>query len=155
VGHSKTAAGTGRLIPLNVAAFEALVKWAGRFPQPAPEHYVFPWCENRQIDPKRQAKGWWTAWRHVLKLSGVKCRFHDLRVTCITKMAEQQRPELVIMSVAGHVRRAMLEHYSRIRTEAKREALERLVQPVSEGVVNQNVNQVRSSVQDVSAKLLN
>jgi integrase len=153
VGQSKTAAGTGRLIPVNTTAFEALVKWAGRFPHAAPEHYVFPWCENRAIDPTRPAKGWRTAWRHALKLSGVKCRFHDLRVTCITKMAELQTPDLVIMSVAGHVSRAMLEHYSRIRTEAKREALERLVQPLSEEAVNQNVNQVRSAAKDASANL--
>jgi integrase len=125
VGQSKTAAGTGRLIPLNAPAHNALVKWAARFPPAVPEHYVFPWCEYRQIDPTRPAKGWRTAWRHALKLSGAKCRFHDLRVTCITKMAESQTPDLVIMRVAGHVSRAMSEHYSRIRTEAKRAALDR------------------------------
>lgn len=33
VGRSKTEAGAGRLIPLNAAAFEALARWASRFPQ--------------------------------------------------------------------------------------------------------------------------
>jgi integrase len=155
VGQSKTTAGTGRLIPLNTAAFNALVKWAKRVPDAIPDHYVFPWCGNRQVDPTRPAKGWRTAWRHTLKLSGVKCRFHDLRVTCITKMAESQTPDLVIMSVAGHVSRAMLEHYSRIRTEAKREALERLVQPNSEGAVNQNVHQLLPKTPEPSRNLLN
>lgn len=155
VGQSKTAAGTGRLIPLNTTAFSALVKWASRFPDTMPDHYVFPWCENRQIDPARPAKGWRTAWRHALKLSGVKCRFHDLRVTCITKMAESQTPDLVIMSVAGHVSRAMLEHYSRIRTDAKRAALERLAQPYSEGAVNQNVHQLQPDSSEASCNLLN
>ena len=121
VGGSKTAAGTGRLIPLNTPAFDALVNWAGRFPHAEPDHFVFPACENRKVDPSVAAKGWRTAWRHALKLSGVKCRFHDLRVTCITKMAESQTPDLVIMSVAGHVSRAMLQHYSRIRTDASAE----------------------------------
>ena len=155
VGQSKTAAGSGRLIPLNTSAFDALVKWAGRFPHAAPDHYVFPWSENRQIDPARPAKGWRTAWRHALKLSAVRCRFHDLRVTCITKMAESQTPDLVIMSVAGHVSRAMLEHYSRIRTEAKREALERIAQPNSEGAVHQNVHQLQPDVPERSRNLLN
>jgi integrase len=154
VGQSKTAAGTGRLIPLNSAALDVLIKWAGRFPQATPEQYVFPWCEHRQIDPTRPAKGWRTAWRHALKLSGVRCRFHDLRVTCITKMAESLTPDLVIMSVAGHVSRAMLEHYSRIRTEAKRAALEGLAQPDFEGAVHQNVHQLPSADSEPSRKLL-
>jgi integrase len=108
VGRSKTTAGTGRLIPLNTSAFDALVKWAGRFPNAEPEHFVFPACENRKIDPTIPATGWRTAWRHARKLADVRCRFHDLRVTCITKMAESQTPDLVIMSVAGHVSRSML-----------------------------------------------
>jgi len=85
----------------------------------------------------------------------VKCRFHDLRVTCITKMAESQTPDLVIMSVAGHVSRAMLEHYSRIRTEAKRAALERLTQPDFEGSVHQNVHQPSMADSEPSRNLLN
>lgn len=52
VGHSKTDAGEGRRIPLNVVAFEALARWAGGYPGAKPEHYVFPWCENRPVDPQ-------------------------------------------------------------------------------------------------------
>jgi integrase len=48
VGKSKTEAGEGRPIPLNVPAFEALVRWAGRSQDTNPEHYVFPWCESRR-----------------------------------------------------------------------------------------------------------
>ena len=155
VGQSKTAAGTGRLIPLNSPAWDVLVKWTGRFPNAQPDHFVFPGCENREIDPTHPAKGWRTAWRHALKLSGVRCRFHDLRVTCITKMAEGQTPELVIMSVAGHVSRAMLQHYSRIRTDAKRRALESIAQPVFEAAVNQNVHQLVDRQNEEAAKLLN
>lgn len=155
VGRSKTDAGTGRLIPLNTTALDALLKWAGRFPNAADEHYVFPWCENRQTDPSRSTKGWRTAWRHALRLAGVRCRFHDLRVTCITKMAEGETPELVIMSVAGHVSRVMLEHYSRIRTDAKRRALESIAQPVLEGTVHQNVHQLPENQSESDSKLLN
>jgi hypothetical protein len=111
--------------------------------------------EHQQIDPTRPAKGWRTAWRHALKLSGVRCRFHDLRVTCITKMAESLTPDLVIMSVAGHLSRAMLEHYSRIRTEAKRAALEGLAQPDFEVAVHQNVHQLPPDSPEAHRNLLN
>jgi len=155
VGRSKTEAGTGRLIPLNANGFEALVRWASRFPSAEPHHYVFPWCENRQVDPSRPTKGWRTAWRHALKRAGFRCRFHDLRVTCITKLAESQASDMTIMAIAGHVSRRMLEHYSRIRTDAKRVALDAISGPLFEAGVHQNVHQVAGSNSARSAKLLN
>jgi hypothetical protein len=135
-----------------------MVKWAGRFPNAADEHYVFPWCENRHVDVTRPTKGWRTAWRLALKRAGVKCRFHDLRVTCITKMAESLTPDLVIMSVAGHVSRAMLEHYSRIRTDAKRRALDNIAQPDSAENSETHIqkrNQLADAKAGAPAKLLN
>lgn len=129
VGKSKTEAGTGRLITVNPPAFEALVRWAGRFPETKPEHYVFPWCENRHVETTRPTKGWRTAWRHALKRAGFHCRFHDLRVTAITKLAEGQASDQTIMAIAGHVSRKMLEHYSHIRLEAKRAALDAIATP--------------------------
>jgi integrase len=128
VGRSKTEAGAGRLITLNQPAFEALVRWASRFPSARADHYVFPWCEYRQTDATRATKGWRTAWRHALKRAGFHCRFHDLRVTCITKLPEScQANDQTIMSIAGHVSKRMLEHYSRIRTDTKRAALDAIV----------------------------
>ena len=53
-------------------------------------------------------------------------RFHDLRHRAITELAESEASEQTIMSVAGHVSRQMLEHYSHIRLEAKRRAVEAL-----------------------------
>lgn len=159
VGHSKTDAGEGRPIPLNSAAFEVLVRWAGRYPDAGPNHYVFPWCENRQIDLSRPTRGWRTAWRHALKLAGFHCRFHDLRHTCITKLAEGQANDMTIMAIAGHVSKKMLERYSQIRMQAKRAALDGLVpipeQPVFEGGVHQNVHQLEIGVSDASPKSLN
>jgi integrase len=108
VGTSKTDAGAGRLIPLNATALESLLRWASKFPKTEPNHYVFPWCENRRVDPSRPTKGWRTAWRHALKRAGFHCRFHDLRVTCITKLSESQASDMTIMAIAGHVRRRML-----------------------------------------------
>jgi integrase len=52
VGRAKTQAGTGRLIPLNQPAFEALAKWAGRLVESRPEDYVFPACEAAGIERK-------------------------------------------------------------------------------------------------------
>ena len=41
-GKDKTAAGTGRVIPLSQRAMAALSFWATHFPERKPEHYVFP-----------------------------------------------------------------------------------------------------------------
>ena len=48
----------------------------------------------------------------------------DLRHHAITKLAESaDASEQTIMSIAGHVSREMLTHYSHIRQEAKRKAV--------------------------------
>jgi hypothetical protein len=46
-----------------------------------------------------------------------------MRHQAITELAESGASEQTIMSVSGHVSRKMLEHYSHIRLEAKREAV--------------------------------
>jgi integrase len=77
-------------------------------------------------------KGWRTAWRSVTKEAGLPgLRFHDLRHHAITELAESGLSDQTIMSIAGHVSRAMLEHYSHIRMDAKRRALEGLETPTS------------------------
>jgi integrase len=53
-------------------------------------------------------------------------RFHDLRHHCITELAEGQASDMTIMSIAGHVSKKMLEHYSHTRMDAKRRAIESL-----------------------------
>jgi integrase len=148
VGRSKTQAGTGRMIPLNQPAYDALVRWAGRLVESNAEDYAFPACEaagierkhpdRERIDPSRPIKSWRSAWRAALKRASLQLRFHDLRHTCITKLAESQASEQTLMAIAGHVSRSMIEHYSHIRIEAKRRATDAIV----EGCVNQNVNQL-------------
>jgi integrase len=56
----------------------------------------------------------------------VGLRFHDLRHQAITEMAENGTPESVIMSIAGHMSRRTVEHYSHVRRSAKREALSKI-----------------------------
>lgn len=158
VGKSKTEAGSGRLIPLNPPAYQALAHWAARIPESAPDHYVFPWREHRQVNPTRPVQSWRKAWRNALKKAGFLCRFHDLRHTCITKLAETPASDMTVMSIAGHVSRKMLEHYSHIRLEAKRQALEGIGcgKPSDLGVgVHQNDNQVQETENEPVRNLLN
>jgi integrase len=147
-GRAKTQAGSGRVIPLNQPAFDALVKWAGRLVESSADDYVFPACEaagierkhpdRKRIDPSRPIKSWRSAWRAALKRADLQVRFHDLRHTCITKLAESQASEQTLMAIAGHVSRKMIEYYSHIRMEAKRMAVDAIAASDSESPVAQN-----------------
>jgi integrase len=161
VGQTKTEGGSGRVIPLNTVAYAALVRWAGRFPAAKPEEYVFPSCEDARLDcqrpdasninPSRPIKSWRTAWRRALVDASLEIRFHDLRHTCITKLAEGQASEQTLMSIAGHLSRKMLEHYSHIRMAAKRAALDAIVKPVFDEGVAQNWAQSLSTGKNTAA----
>ena len=147
VGKSKTEARTGRVIPLNQAAWAVLAHWRGRFQEAAPGHFVFPACENHKLDPSRPVKSFRTAWRNATRAAGLKgLRFHDLRHTAITKLAETLTSEQTIMAIAGHVSRRMLEHYSHVRLEAKRRALDAIAapEPAAEGAQKGAQSQIQS-----------
>lgn len=58
-----------------------------------------------------------------------KVRFQDLRHTAITKLAESQASDQTVMSIAVHVSRQMLAHYSHIRLAATRAALDSIATP--------------------------
>jgi len=89
----------------------------------SPEHYVFPWQGGTgTVDPTRPMAGWRSAWRSILKQAGIKARFHDLRHTAVTTMAEAGLPDLTIMAQVGHVSPAMMKHYSHIRRQALNQA---------------------------------
>jgi Phage integrase family len=51
-------------------------------------------------------------------------RFHDTRHQAITELAESKASDGTIMSIAGHVSKKMLRHYSHIRLNAARSALD-------------------------------
>jgi integrase len=118
-------------------------------------HNVFPACEDARLDCDKPnvsnvdlsepIRSWRTAWRRALKEAGLQIRFHDLRHCCVTKLAEGQASEGTIMSISGHLSRAMIEHYSHIRMAAKRAALDGIVKQnettVFQVSVNQNVHQ--------------
>ena len=63
------------------------------------------------------------AWRRAAEpFRGM--RFHDLRHLAITKLAESGASDATVMSLSGHLSRAMMEHYSHVRGAAKRAAVE-------------------------------
>jgi integrase len=137
VGDSKTEAGTGRVIPLNARAITMLSHWRGIFPGLQADNYVFPHekyglagndrkqCAY-QIVPTEPMHRWKVAWESARKAANVDCRFHDLRHTFISRLAESQASDSTVMALAGHVSRAMMERYSHIRMEAKRKAVDTL-----------------------------
>jgi integrase len=135
VGRAKTRAGTGRDIPMNEDLAETLtgqVAWLKkRFEtDPQPDWHLFPFSNRvRPVDPLRPATTIKTAWESVRTAAKVDCRFHDLRHTALTKMAEAGVPESTMLALAGHMSRAMMERYSHIRMAAKREAVESLALP--------------------------
>ena len=72
--------------------------------------------QPRQLRPRRMAR------RDAAGLHGL--RFHDLRHTVITELAEMGVADHVLEFISGHLSRRMLEHYSHIRIDAKRQALD-------------------------------
>ena len=77
-------------------------------------------------DPTRPITSFKTAWIKVRKKARVKGRWHDNRHTLVTELSESGAGDEVIMSIAGHVSRAMLSRYSHVRMEAKRRALDEI-----------------------------
>lgn len=119
VGKAKSPAGRGRGIPMNDDLYRAIagqVKWLEEtFGTPEPEWYLFPFCRVvKPIDPARPVTTIKSAWQSVKTASGVKCRFHDLRHTAATEMAENDTPEATMKALLGHMSqkddRAVLPH---------------------------------------------
>ncbi len=131
VGDSKTEAGEGRTIPLNSALHEAMIEYAKwytkRFGTIRPEWYLFPFGRPRPQDPTRPMVTLKTSWDNARKKAGVQGRWHDNRHTLVTDLAESGAGDETIRDIAGHVSKQMLKHYSHIRMEAKRRALESIV----------------------------
>ena len=89
---------------------------------------MFPFGKPRPNDPTRPVTTLKTAWQNLRKKAKVTGRWHDNRHTLVTELAESGASDQTIMDIAGHVSKQMLKHYSHIRMEAKRTALESIVQ---------------------------
>jgi integrase len=143
IRKSKTAAGE-RIVPLTDVAASALARLRRRaeaFGSVESSHYVFAAFVPKftfsgktvidysvtGFDPTRHLNSWRSAWRTLTKKAGLPgFRFHDLRHSAITQLAENGTSDSTIMAIAGHVSRRMLERYSHVRMEAKRNAMEAL-----------------------------
>jgi integrase len=141
VGKAKTEGSEGRIIPLNQAALGAFKEWKRRWPNAKSTDYIFPTeklvfkgegtaeqgiMTSYDIDPSKPLGAWKRAWTTAKKEAGVECRIHDLRHHFISALAQTQTSDATIQAISGHLSRKMLEHYSHVRLEAKRRAVEAL-----------------------------
>ena len=138
VPHSKTEFGTGRAVPLTKRTCDALTLWLSRFP--GADAYVFPFHRVKagkkgqgpivwDVDLSKPVREWKNAWRTAREKAGFTYRWHDLRHSLVSRLAENPHvSEETIRALAGHVSRRMLERYSHIRTHAKVAAIRSLEQ---------------------------
>jgi integrase len=135
VPKSKTDAGTGRVVPLSREVCATLTLWLARFPEAGHDSYVFPhyrvgFAGNTRepylwdTKPGQPIGEWKKAWRDACAAAGVRYRWHDLRHTFISRLAENPSvSEETIKALAGHVSKRIMERYSHIRNEAKIKAI--------------------------------
>ena len=154
VPKSKTAAGTGRVIPFTRRVCACLSLWLSRFPDAGPDSFVFPFHQvgiggsSRTVEVYGVALelpmgSWRKAWLGACKTAGVRYRWHDLRHTFVSRLAESPSiSEQTIRALAGHVSHQMLEHYSHIRSQAKLAAIHCLevqaVEPILDSAGHKN-----------------
>ena len=141
VGKSKTVGGEGRIVPLTQEAVSVLKLWRSNFANAQPRHYVFPSerygldgekghksgaAMAYDVDPTKPIGPWKFSWDTARKDAKVECRWHDLRHTAISRLAESQASDVTIMALSGHLSKKMMERYSHTRNEAKRAAIQAL-----------------------------
>ena len=79
------------------------------------------------LDFSRPGSEWKSAWSAACKSAKVRYRWHDLRHTFVSRLAENPAvSEQTIMALAGHVSKSMLFRYSHIRQAAKQVAIDAL-----------------------------
>jgi integrase len=167
VQRSKTEAGTGRVVPLTKRASAALAAWLEKLPEAGPDAYLFPrhsvgfakegkGTSIANIDLKRPMRGWKSAWNRARELAGVKVRWHDLRHTLVSRLAENPTiSEETIRALAGHVSRQMLSRYAHIRAQAKRAAITALEQDAQEAAFEDASPQNPPQQPSAGSKFLN
>jgi len=131
-----------RLVELNQAATAAVARLYERaqlLGARDPSHYLLPTDLSRHTkatDPLKGGRGfdvtwhqqsWATAWRKLRKAAGLDgLRYHDLRHSFITAMAERNVPLPVVQSMVGHMSEAVTKRYTHISSQAQRQAVELL-----------------------------
>lgn len=140
VGASKTDAGAGRKIPLNVRALKALQTWATQFPDRKAHHYLFP-TEGiglatdyavviaHHTKPAVAIGSLQHAWQRAKKAAGVPVRFHDLRHSACTRLLEAGVPLMVVGQLLGWARGTvalMAAKYGHVGPKALQDAVKAL-----------------------------
>jgi len=147
-GKDKTPSGTGRIIPLNRRPLETLKLWAQRFPDREPEHYVFPAerygasgdvfeATAYATDPTKPVASIKEAWEGAKKRAGVKCRFHDLKHTAVSRMLDAGVPIAKIAKIVGWSPATMVRmsaRYGHFGLEDLRGAVETISRPAEGGI---------------------
>ncbi len=97
-----------RVIPLNASALTAMARMVERadlLGHSEPDHFLWPACQWGRYDATQPMLKWDTAWRALRDAAGLpRFRFHDLRHTVITELAELGVAERVLESISGHLR---------------------------------------------------
>ena len=117
----ETEAGTGRTIPFSRRACAALTLWLSRFLEAGMDTFVYPRHSIGLVGHKRrphlhgvwldQPIGQWRkAWKDACAAARIRYRWHDLRHTFITRLAE--RPEISEQTIIES-RRARIALYAR------------------------------------------
>lgn len=143
VGHSKTKAGSGRVVPLTRRASAALTLWLARFPDAGLDSYLFPFHHVGFAGNGRKPHLWGIdlnrpmgtysykcAYQTARTKAGLNYRLYDARHTFVTRLAENPKiSEETIRQLAGHVSPRMLARYAHIRAQARRDAIATLERP--------------------------
>jgi integrase len=113
----------------------------GRRDEQNPQHYVFA-SERYGVsgdnaashayafDPDEPIKSLKESWERAKKVSGVVCRFHDLRHTAATRMLEGESPLMVVASILGwsaSTAARMAKRYGHIGNDAQTKAVSMLI----------------------------
>jgi integrase len=140
---TNTKGGRERFVPLTEPARVELE--ARRFEANASSVFVFPSAkiDGAQGSIKR-------AWSKTLSEAGIRSfRFHDLRHTAATRLADVGEDAFIIASILGHSTIQMSARYAHGTDQAKRRALEKIAQIgalCSKSVPNEKRQTLKSAV---------
>lgn len=162
--HKGKTAASERVIPLTREAFEVFVKLRARSETFGPvqsDHYIFARfkpvgrfdgrkiVEHRMLnfDPTKPLGSWKKAWRKLTIKAGLPgLRFHDIRHTTITELLTNPSVSIqTTKSIAGHVSQRMVDRYSHIQLEAKRNAVEALSTPRPQVEVSDTIDATQTA----------
>jgi integrase len=128
VRKSKTAAGQGRRVNLNVKLLHQL----SLVDKKLESEWLFPSPQRFQTtgDPAKRLGDVKHGFRKAVKLSGIpKITFHQLRHTFCSRLADAGVPLPVIQDLAGHSSIMMTRRYTHPGNDLKQKAVESLIAP--------------------------